>query len=199
MKELLILHTIALTMGYLADLLIGDPHGIPHPIVAIGRLISALEHRLLKRAAGDRKKELRYGALMCLTVTSASLFTTIAILITAYKLHPYLGVAVEAVLTCYILAAKSLYNESMKVYRCLPDSNGLVPARRALSMIVGRDTDSLNREEITKACVETIAENTSDGVIAPLLYTAVGGPALGMLYKSVNTLDSMVGYRNEKY
>ena len=194
----MLLHTIALLTGCIADLIIGDPHGIPHPIVAIGRLISSLEQFLLNKAGGDRNKELRYGAFMCFAVILLSVLTTALILIVSYMLHPYAGAAVEAVLTCYILAARSMYNESMKVYHALRAGN-IEEARKALSMIVGRDTGRLDEDGIIKACVETVAENTSDGVIAPFLYTIIGGPILGMFYKAVNTMDSMVGYRNEKY
>ena len=241
MKTYLILHTIALVTGCIADLAIGDPHGIPHPIVAIGRLISALETQLIgakkgkgqpseeqdnnidnkEKAAGkqenEKQKELIYGVLLCIIVLIITLTVTALVLISAYLIHPTLGVVTEAVLTCYILAAGSLYNESMEVYRALgitdtdktscsdteagsaAGSIRLSSARRALSMIVGRDTYSLDESGIIRACVETVAENTSDGVIAPLIYTAIGGPVLGMIYKAINTMDSMIGYRNERY
>ena len=116
----------------------------------------------------------------------------------AGKIHPYLHLAVMALFCYWMLAAKSLKDESMKVYRELKKED-LKAARRAVSMIVGRDTDQLTAEGVTKAAVETVAENASDGVMAPLLYLAVGGPVLGAFYKAVNTMDSMVGYKNEKY
>ena len=109
-----------------------------------------------------------------------------------------MGLAVEAVMTYQILAAKSLRDESMKVYHSLKNE-GLEAGRKAVSMIVGRDTDALNEIGVTKAAVETVAENTSDGVIAPMLYTALGGPILGFAYKAVNTMDSMIGYKNDRY
>jgi len=116
----------------------------------------------------------------------------------AYYIHPCLGVLIETIMTYQILATKCLKVESMKVYHCL-QTEGLEAARKAVSMIVGRDTSVLDEEGVAKAAIETVAENTSDGVIAPMLYTALGGPILGFFYKAVNTMDSMVGYKNEKY
>ena len=199
-REYLICHTVALISGYILDLIIGDPHGIPHPITAIGRLISGCEKVMLKDCDGeqDRKKELISGILMCIIVIAATVMLTTGLLITAYILNTYLGIFIEAVITCYILAARSLCNESMKVGKAL-EADDIVRARKELSMIVGRDTDKLDKGGVIRAAVETVAENTSDGVIAPLLYTAVGGPILGMLYKAINTMDSMVGYHNEHY
>lgn len=215
MKEYILLHMIALTAGYLLDLVIGDPHGIPHPVVAIGKLISFLEKKLLHTGEGnsdndirhsgvrdssirDNGRELRCGVLTVITVLMTVAVTVSAVLIGAYVIHPYLGAAVEAVLTCYILAARSLSRESMKVYRAV-EAEDIDAARKNLSMIVGRDVENLDEEAIIKAAVETVAENTSDGVTAPLIYTAIGGPILGMLYKAVNTMDSMIGYNNDRY
>nr|MCR5619933.1 adenosylcobinamide-phosphate synthase CbiB [Lachnospiraceae bacterium] len=115
-----------------------------------------------------------------------------------YMINRYLGLAIESVLTCYILAARSLCRESMAVSKEL-DKGDIPGARYKLSMIVGRDTAELSEEEIVKAAVETVSENTSDGVIAPLIFTAIGGPVLGFLYKAVNTMDSMLGYKNERF
>ena len=135
---------------------------------------------------------------MVLTVLIVTTAVSAAILVFAYLAYPAAGVAAEAVMTYYILAVHSLCAESMKVYDRLKagDTEG---ARKAVSMIVGRDTDVLDEAGIAKAAVETVAENTSDGVIAPLLYTAAGGPVLGFFYKAVNTMDSMVGYKNDRY
>lgn len=189
-------------MGTILDLIIGDPHNFPHPIRAIGNLIAKLEKRLLGDVSGksDRNPSLEKtrGTLLWSLVVIVTVALTAAVTIGAYAIHPYIGILVEAILTCYILAAKSLYKESMAVTKEL-DKGDLDKARYALSMIVGRDTDVLNEEEVAKAAVETVAENTSDGVIAPLIYSALGGPILGMLYKAVNTMDSMIGYKNEKY
>ena len=189
-------------MGTILDLIIGDPHNFPHPIRAIGNLIAKLEKRLLGDVSGksDRNPSLEKtrGTLLLSLVVTITVALTAAVTIGAYALHPYVGIGVEAVLICYILAAKSLYKESMAVTKEL-DKGDLDKARYALSMIVGRDTAPLDSEEVAKAAVETVAENTSDGVIAPLIYSALGGPILGMLYKAVNTMDSMIGYKNEKY
>ena len=189
-------------MGTILDLIIGDPHNFPHPIRAIGNLIARLEKSLLGDVAGrpDRNPSLEKnrGTLLWSLVVTITVALTAAVTIGAYALHPYVGIGVEAVLICYILAAKSLYKESMAVTKEL-DKGDLDKARYALSMIVGRDTAPLDSEEVAKAAVETVAENTSDGVIAPLIYSAFGGPILGMLYKAVNTMDSMIGYKNEKY
>ena len=186
---------IAFALGYALDLIIGDPHGAPHPIRLIGRLIAFLEK---KWNADDKQTALKNGRKLVVVVSGSALIITAAIMAAAYLIHPYVGIAAEAVLMYYILAARSLYDESMAVYRRLKknDTDG---ARKSVSMIVGRDTAMLDENGITKAAVETVAENASDGVIAPILYTAIGGPALGMFYKSVNTMDSMVGYKNDKY
>ena len=133
-------------------------------------------------------------ALVLLTV----LMVTALLLILAYRIHPVAGVILEMIMTYQILAAKCLKVESMKVYNCLKE-NDLIAARHAVSMIVGRDTGRLDETGVAKAAIETVAENTSDGVIAPMLYTALGGPVLGFFYKAVNTMDSMVGYKNERY
>lgn len=186
-------HIIAFLIGYILDLIVGDPMNFPHPIRLIGTLISKLDKALNKRRA-----RMREGVLLCVIVVLASSSVTTLLIVGAYMLHIVMGIVVEAILTCYILAARSLQVESMKVYHKLKDGT-LEEARYAVSMIVGRDTDVLDHEGVTKAAVETVAENTSDGVIAPMLYTALGGPILGFIYKAVNTMDSMVGYHNEKY
>ncbi len=186
-------HIIAFLIGYILDLIVGDPMNFPHPIRLIGTLIGKLDKALNKRRA-----RMLDGVLLCIIVVLATAFATTLVIVVSYKIHVALGIAVEAILTCYILAARSLQVESMKVYKKLK-SGTLEEARYAVSMIVGRDTDVLDQEGVTKAAVETVAENTSDGVIAPMLYTALGGPILGFIYKAVNTMDSMVGYHNEKY
>ncbi len=191
-----------LGLGIILDQIIGDPHGIPHPVVAIGKLISFWEKRLLGSTDTDlkrnAKREKRNGILLWFIVEIIVLTAAFLIMYTSYRISRYLGVIAEAVLTCYILAARSLKDESMAVYMELKRGD-LSAARRSLSMIVGRDTDYLDEEEVAKAAVETVAENTSDGVVAPLLYAAAGGPVLGLFYKAVNTMDSMLGYRNDRY
>ncbi|MDO4293766.1 MAG: adenosylcobinamide-phosphate synthase CbiB [Eubacteriales bacterium] len=188
-------HMIAFLLGFLLDLAFGDPYWLPHPVRLMGRLIAALERRLRK---GRKERELAGGILLAAVVPAVSAAFGAAVLIAAYRLGPWAGIAVEAVMTYQLLAAKCLRTESMKVYRRLreQDPEG---ARAAVSMIVGRDTSVLDGEGVAKAAVETVAENTSDGVIAPMLYTAIGGPAAGLFYKAVNTMDSMVGYKNDKY
>ncbi|MCR4866002.1 MAG: adenosylcobinamide-phosphate synthase CbiB [Lachnospiraceae bacterium] len=199
-KEYLTLHLIALAIGYLLDLLIGDPNWMWHPVILIGRIISWFEKKLLNITSDKRddRKEFKNGMFTCFLVCIITVMLTSTVLITAYVINIYLGTAIEAILTCFILAAKSLNNESMKVYHDLVENDDK-KARYDLSMIVGRDTDRLDRNAIVRATVETVAENTSDGVIAPLLYTAIAGPVLGMLYKAINTMDSMIGYDNERY
>ncbi len=202
MKELILFHTISLTLGIILDQIIGDPHNMPHPVRLIGSLIFSLEKRLLGNTADtgerDGKKERANGILLWFTVMLIVSAMTFLIIVDAYLISPYLGVLAESILGCYILAARSLYRESMSVYEKLKstDTEG---ARYAVSMIVGRDTDCLDEEGITKAAVETVAENTSDGVIAPLICLTIGGPVFGMIYKAVNTMDSMIGYKNERY
>lgn len=193
-------HIIAFLAGYLLDLLLGDPHCFPHPVRLIGALIRGVEKCLSKERQTEREARIwrKNGRRLVLVVLAVTVMVTALILGAAYSLHPYLGLFTETVMTYQILAVKCLRTESMKVYRCLKEE-GLKEAREAVSMIVGRDTESLDEGGVVRAAVETVAENTSDGVIAPMLYTAVGGPVLGFFYKAVNTMDSMIGYKNEKY
>lgn len=192
-------HCMAFVTGFMLDLIVGDPHSLPHPVCLIGRLISTLEKRLHTEASkGQPEKERRSGAFLVLLVLLCTGMVTLLFLAASYKLHPLLGVAVETVMTCQILATKCLRQESMKVYDCL-NRGSLPDARKAVAMIVGRDTDELDEAGVIRAAVETVAENTSDGVIAPMLYTALGGPVFGFLYKAVNTMDSMIGYKNDRY
>lgn len=194
-------HRIAFFSGFLLDLILGDPYWLPHPIRLIGMLIASLEKRIRrwgKETIKKDKTEFWQGAGLVLLVTVSVGLVSLGILLFSYRLHPYVGVTVETVLTYQILAVKGMKAESMKVYRCLKEGD-LEKARAAVSMIVGRDTERLDEEGVAKAAIETIAENTCDGVIAPMLYLAAGGPVLGFFYKAVNTMDSMIGYRNETY
>lgn len=136
--------------------------------------------------------------LLAFTVIFATFAMSVIIIVAAYSINLYAGVIAEVVMTWQILATKCLRVESMRVYDALR-TDGVDAGRRAVSMIVGRDTSVLDAAGVTRAAVETIAENTSDGVIAPMLYTAIGGPVLGFVYKAVNTMDSMLGYKNDKY
>ncbi len=177
------------------DLLIGDPSWIPHPVVLIGKLISKAE-TLLRKAFPQK---LRFaGKILAVTIPLFTLAVTFLLLWVCYQINPLFGLAVEIFLGSLTLAAKSLKKESMKVYEQL-EKGDLPKARYAVSMIVGRDTQNLDETGVTKAAVETVAENTSDGIIAPMFYLAIGGTPLAMCYKAINTLDSMVGYKNEKY
>jgi len=197
-------HIFAFIAGFVLDLLIGDPHFIPHPVRLIGSLISSLDKRLNCDAgynSSEKKLNLikyKRGMLLAFTVIFATFAMSVIIIVAAYSINLYAGVIAEAVMTWQILATKCLRVESMRVYDALR-TDGVDAGRRAVSMIVGRDTFVLDAAGVTRAAVETIAENTSDGVIAPMLYTAIGGPVLGFVYKAVNTMDSMLGYKNDKY
>ncbi len=197
-------HIFAFIAGFVLDLLIGDPHFIPHPVRLIGSLISSLDKRLNCDAgynSSEKKLNLikyKRGMLLAFTVIFATFAMSVIIIVAAYSINLYAGVIAEAVMTWQILATKCLRVESMRVYNALK-TDGVDAGRRAVSMIVGRDTSVLDAAGVTRAAVETIAENTSDGVIAPMFYTAIGGPVLGFVYKAVNTMDSMLGYKNDKY
>ena len=197
-------HIFAFIAGFVLDLLIGDPHFIPHPVRLIGSLISFCDKRLNCDAGyniSEKKLNLikyKRGMLLVFTVIFATFAISVIIIVAAYSINLYAGVIAEAVMTWQILATKCLRVESMRVYDALR-TDGVDAGRRAVSMIVGRDTSVLDVAGVTRAAVETIAENTSDGVIAPMLYTAIGGPVLGFVYKAVNTMDSMLGYKNDKY
>lgn len=197
-------HIFAFIAGFVLDLLIGDPHFIPHPVRLIGSLISFLDKRLncdAKYNISEKKLNLikyKRGMLLVFAVIFATFTMSVIIIVAAYSINLYAGVIAEAVMTWQILATKCLRVESMRVYDALR-TDGVDAGRRAVSMIVGRDTSVLDAAGVTRAAVETIAENTSDGVIAPMLYTAIGGPVLGFVYKAVNTMDSMIGYKNDKY
>lgn len=197
-------HMTAFAAGFVLDLILGDPEHWSHPVRWIGNLIQKLTEVFLGKAervteeAKRKRKKRAYGRYMVVLVVLISGSVTALLLLGAYRIHPVAGCLLEAWLTYRLLAAKSLRDASMKVYRALMQDT-LDQARYAVSMIVGRDTENLTAEGVTKAAVETVAENTSDGVIAPMLYMAMGGPILGMVYKAINTMDSMVGYKNEKY
>lgn len=185
---------LPLIIGFLLDALIGDPYSLPHPIRLIGRLISALEKfvraRFRNLTAG--------GVFLALTVLIASAGTAFLLLFLCCAVNLWLGIAAESILCYYMIAAKCLRDESMKVYRAMAEHD-TEKARKAVSMIVGRDTAVLDDSGIIRAAVETVAENTSDGVTAPMIYMALFGAVGGVFYKAANTMDSMIGYNNEKY
>ena len=188
----------ALLSGFGLDLLLGDPHSFPHPVVAIGKLISALEKLLRRLFPATRNGERLAGEILWVLVVSVSAGIPALLLWLCRSISPWLGLAAESVMCWQILAAKSLRTESMKVCRALSagDTEG---ARHAVSMIVGRETARLDRQGIARAAVETVAENTSDGVVAPMVFLAIGGAPLGFFYKAVNTMDSMLGYIEPPY
>ncbi len=184
--------------GFVLDTLFGDPPWLPHPVVLMGKAISALEKRLRARLPQTPQGELLGGAVVAFTLPVGTFLLTSLVCLGAAKLSPWLGLAVQMFWCGQALAAKGLAQESTNVYRALikPD---LPAARKAVSRIVGRDTQNLTLEGVTKAAVETVAENASDGVIAPLLYMLLGGAPLALTYKAINTMDSMLGYKNEKH
>jgi adenosylcobinamide-phosphate synthase len=183
-----------LISAVILDLLIGDPRWFPHPVVYMGKLITLLE-KALRRLV---KNEMTGGILLLGLTVSITVGLAFALLKGAYAVSPWLGFAVAVLLSWSCLAARSLHRESGLVADLLGRGE-LTAARRYLANIVGRDTAELDEPEVWRATVETVAENTSDGVIAPLFYLCLGGPLLAIAYKAVNTLDSMVGYRNERY
>ena len=191
------LSLLALVLGFILDLIIGDPHGLYHPIRLVGNLIGLLEKHMNKKSDSP-DRQMVMGWLMALIVITLSSGIPLLLLLLAYHIHPVCGLVLETIMCWQLLATKSLKDESMKVYRKLK-KHDLQGSRHAVSMIVGRDTEVLDESGVTKAAVETVAENTSDGVIAPMLYMAIGGAFLGWMYKSINTMDSMVAYKNDRY
>ena len=184
--------------GFVLDALFGDPAWLPHPVVYMGKAISKLEKFLRPRLPKTLQGELLGGAIVAFCLPVGTFLLTGLVCWGAARLHPLLGLAVQMFWCGQALAARGLVQESTNVYKELkkPDLPG---ARKAVSRIVGRDTAELTAEGVTKAAVETVAENASDGVIAPLLYMLVGGAPLALTYKAINTMDSMLGYKNEKY
>ena len=188
----------ALLTGYVLDLIFGDPRQIYHPIRIIGNLIAVLEKGIRKVFPKTSKGELAGGTVLVVLVVLICTAVPAALLGLAAWIHPVVYWLLASFWCWQILVTKSLKTESMKVYAPLKEGD-LPAARRAVAMIVGRDTERLTEEGVAKAAVETVAENTSDGIVAPLIFLALGGPALGFFYKAVNTMDSMVGYKNERY
>lgn len=186
---------LPLLLGAALDCALGDPYSLPHPIRLIGGLISLLEGFVRRRMSGSLRMG---GAFLAAVVLLCSTLVPLGVLIVCYCISPWLEAVIESIMCYYLIAARCLRDESMKVCRALEakDTEG---ARKAVSMIVGRDTAVLDEKGIIKAAVETVAENTSDGVTAPLMYMSVGGAVLGFFYKAANTMDSMIGYTNEKY
>lgn len=184
---------LPLICGFVIDMIIGDPYWMPHPIRAVGRLISRLEK--LARSGGSLALN---GVLLGLSVVSITAFVSLGVLTVGYCVNLWLGIALESVMCCYLIAARCLTVESGKVRKAL-ERGDVEGARKAVSMIVGRDTSVLDENGIARAAVETVAENTSDGVTAPIMYIGLFGAVGGFIYKAVNTMDSMIGYKNERY
>ena len=190
-----IILTIPLIAGFIIDCILGDPYRLPHPIRAIGCFIAIMEKHIRQKMP----ENLRTGGVILAVMTlifSVCIPTTI--LFISYKIDICIGLVIESIICYYMICAKCLKKESMKVYKSIKNKN-IEEARYCVSMIVGRDTAVLDENGIIKATVETVAENTSDGVTAPIMYMAVFGAVGGFFYKAVNTMDSMIGYKNEKY
>ena len=184
--------------AFILDQMFGDPRNFPHPVVIIGKLISAMERFTRKVFPKTNKGELAAGAFTWLVVATVSFAVPFIALVLLAKVNVWAAFALNTFWSYQIFASKSLKEQSMLVYRYL-EAEDLPNSRKYLSWIVGRDTSELDPEEITKAVVETVAENTSDGVTAPMLYMMILGAPLGMLYKAINTMDSMLGYKNDRY
>lgn len=184
--------------GFVLDAIFGDPAWLPHPVVLMGKAITALEKRLRAQFPQTPQGELCGGAVLAAVLPVGTFLITALVCRLAAALHPLAGLAVQMFWCAQALAARGLVQESRNVYKELQKQD-LPAARKAVARIVGRDTQNLTAEGVTKAAVETVAENASDGVIAPLLYMLLGGAPLALTYKAVNTMDSMVGYKNEQY
>lgn len=213
--------TIAIILGSILDCILGDPHSFPHPVRLMGRGIKALEHLLypstekgenvgsdlpVNDEMGDKDKEnerqnkkaYRAGLFLVLLMLLATFCVSGGIILLAEKVHPYAALFLRIIMCYQVLAARSLADESLYVKEALLQKD-ILQSRKRVAMIVGRDTECLDRAGVIRATVETVAENTSDGVVAPLFYMLLGGPVTGMCYKVINTMDSMLGYKNDKY
>lgn len=192
------MNILAIAVGFCLDLILADPAWMPHPVVWMGRFITAAEKLLRnmfpKTPAGERAA----GVILVFALLGATGFISFGAVALACKISPYLSFALQALWCWQVLALKGLKQEAMAVCKKL-EENDLSSARTAVARIVGRDTQNLSEEGVTKAAVETVAENFSDGVLAPLLYLFLGGAPLALMYKAINTMDSMVGYKNERY
>ncbi|MGE5808764.1 MAG: adenosylcobinamide-phosphate synthase CbiB [Nitrospirota bacterium] len=188
---------LVILSAFLLDLVLGDPRWLPHPVRAIGQLI-VWQEAMYRKRAGSKAAETAAGVALVIVTVSVVYFTARLIVLAATHLSPWAGFVVSAVLASTTIAARGLADAARAVRDRL-DTGDLASARGELAMIVGRDTARLDEGEISRAVIETVAENASDGIVAPLFYLAIGGPALALAYKAVNTLDSMVGYKNERY
>ncbi len=188
---------LEISLAYVVDLFFGDPPGYPHPVRLIGQTISLLEKKFLQRAYTPWMQRF-FGVILAVTIVSGAGIFTWAIIWMAGWVHPVFSSVIVIFFAYTTLATRNLYDEPRKVIRAL-DQGDLNLARKEVGFLVGRDTDHLDEKEICRALIETVSENTSDGIVAPLFYLLIGGPPLAMAYKALNTLDSMVGYRNDRY
>jgi len=189
---------LALLTGFILDLIFGDPHGMPSPVIFMGKLITALEGPLRKAFPKTAGGERAAGGVLAFILCAVSFGIPWLVLYLAAFVSPILVFVLQAFWCYQVLATRCLRDESMKVHAALVDGD-LPRARTAVSYIVGRDTAALSFAGVTKATVETVAENTADGVIAPMLCFAIGGAPLALMYKAINTMDSMIGYKNDVY
>jgi adenosylcobinamide-phosphate synthase len=188
---------LEISVAYVVDLFFGDPPGYPHPVRLIGQTISLLEKKFLQRAYTPWMQRF-FGVILAVTIVSGAGIFTWAIIWMAGWVHPVFSSVIVIFFAYTTLATRNLYDEPRKVIRAL-EQGDLNLARKEVGFLVGRDTDHLDEKEICRALIETVSENTSDGIVAPLFYLLIGGPPLAMAYKALNTLDSMVGYRNDRY
>ena len=190
---------VAYLIGITLDYIFGDPRWLPHPVQWIGALISFLEKKLLREEDSNRAKGIK-GAVLAGIVIGVTAFVSLFVTILAFRINRIVGIVVMGVTSAFTIAAKSLKKAALDVYDPLMETpSNEEKARYAVSMIVGRDTDKLDKDGIIRATVETVSENTNDGVICPLFYLALGGPVLAYVYKAISTMDSMIGYKNDKY
>ncbi len=195
---MIIAQAVALVIGFLLDLLLGDPNFFLHPIRLMGRSISLTEKGIRAVLPKNGAGETAGGIIMVIIIIVFAGAVPTAVLFLLYRRDIILGTAAESIICYFMISARSLGKEGNKIYSSLLQKK-INLAREQVSMIVGRDTERLDDEGITRAAVETIAENTCDGVVAPIIYMALGGAVAGCIYKAINTMDSMVGYKNEKY
>ena len=205
----LIIVELSILLGFMLDLLLADPVRIPHPVVIIGKGISFLEKHLRAIFPDTPAGRRAGGTVMAILIPVTTIIVTGGVCILAWIIHPAVFLIVHTLWCWQAIAARGLDREAKNVYRLLCDLDrqdtekesgaDLTEARKAVGRIVGRDTKALDRKGIIRATVETVAENFSDGIMAPLFYMAIGGAPLALTYKSINTMDSMVGYKNEKY
>lgn len=188
---------IIITFGYLWDLIFSEPKKIPHPVVLIGNLISLCEKKLYKEENSNKNKFLK-GMFLNFLVLLIVFSIVFLIVYFASLIHPYIYILISGILISFTISTEALKKAAMEIYDLL-DKNEIIEARKKVGMIVGRDTEKLNEEEISRAVIETVAENIVDGITSPLFYGMIGGAPLAFLYRAVNTMDSMVGYKNEKY